>query len=438
MENPILYVERIMWLLREGGVDEGSVRRAGEMLGTPVKRVDALRARYSDVFSRFIEKRCSEAGSQYVVCIYSWNRRKSFRIFPASLYATGTIILFRGEEPVEVLSNPIPKAIDYQGALELVPQDIVPIYASKRVDGWQVNAYYDKILGRWIFSTRYVLHNMYFSRGVLNIDKYGEISNPIVSLADSIASRENLYGKLAGREGWTFVFNIVGPEPAITAPPYPIAPNPEEYRLYLVAARRSDGVLISGSEASKEIGWGYYPEPVLPASLNALYSYIRSSLNTRSIIAWVKSGAFEQDPMLVEIPSQYYYDAMMVKHLYDAKSALILCSEGLADHLKNLVPENIGARVEAIDRIYRALVRAFEVRGADDMLIRSIIDLVRSSGARGIASEDEIKSEISSGNVRRAAKKILATIFEERSLASDEISSIISRIDEIIGSMGNH
>jgi len=37
VENPILYVERIMWLLREGGVDEGSVRRTGEMLGTPVK-----------------------------------------------------------------------------------------------------------------------------------------------------------------------------------------------------------------------------------------------------------------------------------------------------------------------------------------------------------------------------------------------------------------
>ena len=109
-----------MWLLREGGVDEGSVRRTGEMLGTPVKRVDALKARYSDVFSRFIEKRCSEAGSQYVVCIYSWNRRKSFRVFPVSLYATGTIILFRGEEPLEVLSNPIPKAIDYQGALGII------------------------------------------------------------------------------------------------------------------------------------------------------------------------------------------------------------------------------------------------------------------------------------------------------------------------------
>lgn len=432
MENPILYVERIMWLLREGGVDEGSVRRTGEMLGTPVKRVDALKARYSDVFSRFIEKRCSEAGSQYVVCIYSWNRRKSFRVFPVSLYATGTIILFRGEEPLEVLSNPIPKAIDYQGALGIISQDIVPLYASKRVDGWQVNAYYDKILGRWIFSTRYVLHNMYFSRGVLNIDRYGEISNPLVSLADSIAFRENLYGRLAGREGWTFIFNIVGPEPAITAPPYPIAPNPEEYRLYLVAARRNDGVLISGFEASKEIGWSYYPEPVLPASLDDLYRYIRSSLDTRSIIAWVKSGAFEQDPLLVEIPSQYYYDAMMVKHLYDAKSALILCSEGLTDHIKNLVPDNIGARVEALDRIYRALVKAIEMRGVDDMLIRSIRDLVRSSRAREIVSEEEIKSEISSRNIRRVARKILAIMLEERSLASDDISSIISRIEEII------
>gem|GEM_PF-3505669 len=36
---------------------------------------------------------------------------------------------------MEVLSNPIPKAIDYQGALGIISQDIVPLYASKRVDG---------------------------------------------------------------------------------------------------------------------------------------------------------------------------------------------------------------------------------------------------------------------------------------------------------------
>jgi len=176
----------------------------------------------------------------------------------------------------------------------------------------------------------------------------------------------------------------------------------------------------------------------LPASLDDLYRYIRSSLDTRSIIAWVKSGAFEQDPLLVEIPSQYYYDAMMVKHLYDAKSALILCSEGLTDHIKNLVSDNIGARVEAIDRIYRALVKAIEMRGADDMLIRSIRDLIRSSRAREIVSEEEIKSEIASRNIRRVARKILAIMLEERSLASDDISSIISRIEEIIGFMRNH
>jgi hypothetical protein len=46
MENPIFYVERIMWLLKRGELDEQSIRRAGELMGMPTRRADALRARY--------------------------------------------------------------------------------------------------------------------------------------------------------------------------------------------------------------------------------------------------------------------------------------------------------------------------------------------------------------------------------------------------------
>jgi len=35
MENPIFYVERIMWLLKRGELEEQSIRRAGELMGMP-------------------------------------------------------------------------------------------------------------------------------------------------------------------------------------------------------------------------------------------------------------------------------------------------------------------------------------------------------------------------------------------------------------------
>ncbi|GAY25815.1 hypothetical protein ATG_10180 [Desulfurococcaceae archaeon AG1] len=430
LENPIFVVERIVWLIESGqSVEETEIRRAGELLGTPVKRVEALRARYSDVFSRFIEKRCSETGSEYRVCIYSWNRKRAFKAFPASLYATGTIIMFRGDEPLEVMCNPLPKALDYPVAAEHIPGSTIPYYVSERIDGWQVNAYYDKILGRWIFSTKYVLHNMYFSRGVLNIDRYGEISNPIVSLADEIASRENLYARLGGLEGWSFIFVLLGPEPAITSPPYPIAPDPKEYKLYLVAARRSDGVLVTGTEAGERIGWSLTPPERIAKTLEDLYSEIRGSIATRSLIAWLKND--RGDPVILEIPSQYYYDAMMVKHLRDAKSASILCSEDLCEEISKLVPEDLGERVKAIGRIYRDLVEALEHGLLDEKAFSAIADTINEIRGERVITVREILDEALSRNYRRLARKILALALEDKSLASSEVMDIIARIGSI-------
>ncbi len=430
MENPIYTVEKILWLLESGHHVEGNmIRRAGELLGTPVRRAEALRARYSDVFSRFVERRCSDAGSGYRVCIYSWNKRRAFKAFPVSLYATGTVILFRGGEPVEVMCSPLPKALDYPSASNNIPGSSTPYHVSERVDGWQVNLYYDKILGRWVFSTRYVLHNMYFSRGALNIDRYGEISNPIVSLADAIASREDLYGRLRDLEGWSFVFVLLGPEPAITSPPYPIAPDPSEYSLYLVGARRKDGSLITGPEAGEEIGWGLVPPAKNPKPLEDLYGEVRGSLTTRSLIAWLRVG--EGDPVVLEIPSQYYYDAMMVKHLRDAKSASILCSEDLCEDAAKLVPGDLGERVRSIGRVFRDLVDAFE-RGCIDektsQLIANTINEIR--GGEGITAK-EILVEALSRNYRRLARKILALILEEKSLASDETTEILTKASRL-------
>lgn len=436
-ENPIFSVERIMWFLESGKhVEETLIRKAGELLGTPVKKAEALRARFFDVFSRFIEKRCSDAGSGYRVCIYSWNKRRAFKAFPASLYATGTIILFRGDEPLEVICNPLPKALDYPLALENISGFSTPYYVSERVDGWQVNAYYDKILGRWVFSTRYVLHNMYFSRGFLNIDRYGEVSNPLVSLADAIASREDLYSMLDGLEGWSLVFVLLGPEPAITSPPYPIAPDPSEYKLYLVAARRGDGVLLTGSEARDIVGWGLTPAERNPKPLGDLYGEVRTSLTTRSLIAWLRIG--EGDPVLIEIPSQYYYDAMMVKHLRDAKSASILCSEDLCEEATNLVPKDLGERVRAIGRTFRDLVEALERGFFDERISSTMANIINEIRGDNAITAKEILDGVLSRNYRRVAKKILALILEDRSLASSEIIDILDRIGSIIKQGSDH
>jgi len=431
MENPIYYVEKAMWLLEGGSIDEHTIRRAGELMGMPTKRSEPLKARYSEVFSRFVEKRCSDTGSQYRVCIYSWNRKRSFKFFPVSLYATGTVILFKSGEPMEVMSDPMPKVLDYVEALDYISPEAVPAYTSARVDGWQVNAYYDALLRRWIFSTRYVLHNMYFTRGKLNIDPYGEISNPIASLADTIASSQGLYSRLEGYRGWTFEFSLLGPEPAITSPPYPIAPDPSEYRLYLVAARKDDGQLINGAEASKEIGWELYPEPVAVKPLRELYKDVRGSLEVRSLIAWIPGSRLYRDPMLVELTSQYYYDAMMVKHLNDAKSALILCSEGLCDQVKGLVNRDVAGAVDLIERIYRALLEVLQ-KQSSATIASELVELVRTLGGGEVIGEEEVAGEISAGNYRRLARKILALILEGRSLASRELHDILAGVEGLI------
>jgi hypothetical protein len=430
MENPIFYIEKAMWKLEREGLNEHIIKRVGELMGMPTKRVEALRARYSEVFTRFIEKKCAETGSQYRVCIYSWNRKRAFKPYPASMYATGTIIMFRDREPLKTLSNPMPKALDYQEALDRVQPTAIPSHVSARIDGWQVNLYYDEPLKRWIFSTRYVLHNMYFTRGGLNIDPYGEISNPIVSLADTIATSQELYRKVDGYEGWTFIFTLLGPEPAITSPPYPIAPDPSEYRLYLIAARKADGNLVDGAEASREIGWHHYPEAIEARSLSKLYEEVRTSLNTRSLIAWLSSRGEQDDPIIIEIPSQYYYDAMMVKHLNDAKSALILCSENQCPRLKEIVSRDIAERIDLIEKTYRELLETISQRAQDPVFVRELSQLVRSiRGGRAI-SEDEISSELSAGNFKRIARKILATILEGRSLASNELLDLVESLEK--------
>ncbi|MEM0457633.1 MAG: hypothetical protein QXD76_01110 [Sulfolobales archaeon] len=433
-ENPIFYVEKVKNLIDSGrDVEESRLRKAGEYLGTPLKRVEVFQSRYNEVFTRFIEKRCSKAYDEYQVCIYSWNRRRAFKSFPVSNYATGTVIIFRGGEPLEVLSTPLPKALDYIEGSEPVEIDRIPLHVSKRIDGWQVNAYYDKILGRWIFSTRYVLHNMYFQAGRLKIDPYGEISNPIILVADSIAREYDLYNRLERFRGWVFIFSLLGPEPAITSPPYPIEADVRNYKLYLIAARDSEGVLQPASAVSSRIEWDLYAEEIERKSILDLYREVRNSLTLRSYIAWFENSGL--DPLLVEIPSRYYYDAMMVKHLHDAKSAVVLCSESevLCRSVMDLVSDDtprtsINLIMDLVRIFEKKLSETKDLERVSKEIYRFILDL---KSVKAVASE-EILKELTSGNIRRLVKKILSIVFEERSLASEDTRVLIDEIKKFL------
>ena len=432
--NPIYFVEQVYRSIeKRETIDEESIRKAGELLGTPLKRVEVFVERYRDVFTRFIEKRCSDAGNEYRVCIYSWNRRRTFKSFPVSNYATGTIILFEGEDPVETLVTPLPKALDYFEESEIVDPDTVPVRVTARVDGWQVNAYFDKILGRWIFSTRYVLHNMYFSLGKLVVGRYGEILNPIISVADSIAQEKRLYDSLDRFRGWVFVFSLEGPEPAIISPPYPVAPDPTQYRLYLVAARDPSGKLYSGEEINKEISWNLIPRVIEPKKISELYREIKDSLNTRSYIAWINRGS--EDPMLVEISSRLYYEAMMLKHMYDAKSALILCSEGLCDKSKELVGVDLyKERIDLINSLYQEVIQILEKISSEDQSKR-LVDSLKDLLGKKIIEHEEVMNELRSRNHKRLAKKILSLSLENKSIASQDISDFIESLRSILRSL---
>jgi len=142
----------------------------------------------------------------------------------------------------------------------------------------------------------------------------------------------------------------------------------------------------------------------------------------------VPGGSAQEDPLLVEIPSHYYYDAMMVKHLNDAKSALILCSEGLCDRVKELASGDAVGAVELIGRAYKALLEVLQKQSATS-IAGELVELVRTlGGGRGI-DEAEVIGEISSGNYRRLARKALALILEGKSLASKELRDIIAAVE---------
>ena len=430
MVNNVFYVEKFIYRVSHENYapSEEEIRRVGETLGQPTKKLDAVLSRYKQVFGQYIVKRCSEIDSNTKVCIYTWNQKVPFKVFPASMHAFGTIILFKGEEPVELLAYPMPKALSYAKSPGLPREkygDVVPREATVRIDGWQITAYFNPVLNKWMFATRYVLHNMYFEAGKLITEDFNNIANPYVYVAHRIAEEQGIYEKLSRFEkGWTFTLVLEGPEPAITRPPYPLGEDYQRYKLYLLFARDPQGKLYTWSESRSILGIET-PQFIKPEPLDKLYEEVSTRLDVRSYMAYIDVGDPE-NPIIAELESQLYPDAMFVKYLYDAKSAAIIACEGFGEKLHEIVDPGIKEPVKEINSAVGSLMKLLEE--ATDMVSASeaIVNTLDRYRPGHNFSKDEVIVALKSKNVKRVVKKALSILLEGRSLATRTTIDIIN------------
>lgn len=96
-----------------------------------------------------------------------------------------------------------------------------------------------------------------------------------------------------------------------------------------------------------------------------------------------------------------------------------------------MVGEEIAERIGRIKRAYRKLYETLSQRKYDPNIVRKVSELVRSVRGGEVIDEEEISSELSAGNFKRIARKILALIFEGKSLASNEIIDLEERVEKI-------
>ncbi len=435
--NRIMVVEKTWYKAYVLGeeLSEEEIKNVSTLLGQPTKRLDVFMDRYRQVMGKYIERRCSNV-SGYDICIYVWNRRVPFRAIPVAMHATGTIILFKDDEPIKLLAYPMNKVLSYGKRPGLDPAEYgerVPIEVTRRVDGWHLTAYYDDILNRWVFATKYVLHNMFFERRRLTMEKYGEIVNPFVYVADRLAREDKIYEKLEKFKGWTFNFVLKGPEPAVTRPPYPVGEDYRSYKLYLLLARNPDGGLHTWSSSKKLVGLEA-PELVEVKPLRELYSSIKDSFTERSFIAFLGRDG-EENPILVELESEWYAEAMNVKYLYDAKSASILLYENKTRELIEIVDNTtIRRKIERLSKLLDDLqvnLSMVEKNKLESVASKIATFISEITGRKGLIMPDEITKNLEKRNIKRIAKKLASIILEGKSLHED-IEDDIKRIIEVI------
>lgn len=416
--NWILFVEKSIeeWLFLNKEPTPEEVREVGKALGAPSKKKDYVLSRYGDVFRNLIQKRCVDIEDGLRECIYSWNPRTYIRYFPAALHATGTVLLFKEPGYIELVSYPIPRAMDLGGHGVSIPSNI-PDEITQRIDGWQINFYYDPILKKWVPSTKYVLHNMYYEHRKLIIEEFGKIVNPYCSTAYRIAETSGLLNKFKGYEGWTFTFVLKGPEPAITKPIPPDPENYEEYELYLIMARRSDGRLLSTKESGELLN--YSTIPVIDIiSMEELISKYSKSVNVRSVFA--RFNTDPETPTIIEIKSQIYPEAMNVKYFSDPKSLLILASEGLSQVGVNLIYKGLQSYAERIVKAYEHIEKLITLNLNKPELDKAFIkmELRKFLG--------ELRSARKKNNPKRLVKKLTCSLAEGKT--PQEVAEILENI----------
>jgi len=388
-------------------LSEGEVYEASSLLGSPTRKLEVFLSRFRDVFGRVIEERCCDVvGGR--VCIYSWSRRAFKRYFPVALDAGGTIVYYEGGF-AKLISYPLHRAFDLGVRGVELPGE-KPSLVTPRIDGWQVNLYWDPILGKWMFSTRYVLHNMVFVRGDLRVEDYGLTINPIVSVAETLASRIGLYEKLEGYKGWTFTFMIEGSEPATWVKGPPELSRVEEYRLILVAARRPNGELLNPIE-SLGIAEALGVEGIALRTLELRdLEEVTRSTDYPSVFLWYLHRGDPEHPEIYEVKSEVYEDYVNAVKGLNAKSYIILLTSGsekVVEKLKEAIGESIVAET---------MQRLEELRGALEEAIKTNPDdLRRLLRSKGLKHETitTIVEAVEEGKTGRALRILLSSILED-------------------------
>lgn len=358
--NAICIVEGFKLLLDSGyNPSENEIRHVSALMGEPTKRLNVMKSKYFDVFTRFLEKNCYLLGDKSV-CIYSWNPRVPVRHYPVSLDATGTILII-GSSEVSLVAYPAHRTYDVESrGVEIPdPENMKIAEVTSRVDGYQITIYFNPILSRWIPATRHVLHNMRYVKNRVVTEDFNSVVNPLAAAADRIASSKGLYDRIKDRKGWTFTFVLEVPEPAIIKPNIELH-DPESFKLYLVNARSPDGRILTTSESYQLVNWEHVPvEKVDIATMSELRKFIefwsRDIQHRSRFVRYLSADPVR--PYVIEVKSKLYENAILVKYTSDPKSIIVLASYGLGDRATALLTDYKDMRRvgKEICELYQAL-----------------------------------------------------------------------------------
>jgi hypothetical protein len=382
------------------------IYEASSLLGSPTRKLEVFLSRFRDVFGQVVEERCCDVGGGRV-CIYSWSRRAFKRYFPVALDAGGTVVYYEGGV-AKLVSYPLHRAFDLGVRGVELPSES-PSIITPRVDGWQVNLYWDPVLNKWVFSTRYVLHNMVFVRGELKVEEYGLTINPIVSVAEALASKIGLYSKLDDFKGWTFTFMIEGSEPATWVKGPPEVSRVDEYKFILVAARKPSGELLNPIDSLKvaEV-LGVEGIAMRALELKALEE-VRESVDHPSIFLWYLSRGDPEHPEVYEVRSEVYEDYVNAVRGSNAKSYMLLLTSGssrVVERLRGVIGDNIVSEtLQKLGELGEVLEEASK-SNPDDLR-----RLLRAKGLKQDAISTAMKA-LEEGKPMRAVRILLSSLLE--------------------------